>query len=106
MKIEFEISDDQIDRLLDHAAYDWLDLRNSTGDWKEDNLRVKFDRPGDEEGTMRGRKVIGRAAVAKGVRVMMKEEPWIFRAWMEEDDDMDTCDAAYQLIIFGKLVYA
>jgi hypothetical protein len=105
MKITFNITDAKIDELLGHAAHDWLALRDAAGDWRKGNLKVKFDREDGDEGEMKGRKTIGRAAVAKGIAAMVKEAPWALSQWLEGNDDMEVCDAAYQCIIFGKLVY-
>lgn len=105
MKIAVSIPDAKIDQLLDHAARDWLNLRDATGDWKRGTLRVKFDKAEGEEGDMKGRKTIGRQAVQKGIAAMFNEAPWALAAWLEGNDDMETCDAAYQCIIFGKLIY-
>jgi hypothetical protein len=106
MKITIDIPDSKIDELLDHAADSWIDLRDATGDWKKGTLKVKFDREQDDEGNMKGRKTIGRAAVAKGLAAMIVNESWAFNQWMDGDDDMTTCDAAYQCIIFGKTIYS
>lgn len=105
MKITFEVTDDQIEQLLGHAVHNWLNLREATGDWRNGDLKVKFDKADGEEGDMKGRKTIGRAEVAKGIAAMVKEAPWALSAWLDGNDDMEVCDAAYQCIIFRKLIY-
>lgn len=105
MKIELEFADEDVDRLLSHAAYSWIDLRNSTGDWRTDNLEVRFGQYEDPEDELNGFVVITREAVAKGLAAMDKEAPYQFGQWLRGDDDIVTCDAAYQCIIFGKVIY-
>lgn len=105
MRIVLNFTDEKIEQWLSHAVCDWADLRNSKGDWRKGTLRFSYDKESDNEGEMTGRARIGRGAVAKGLAVMVKEAPALFAQMLEDNDDMITCDALVQSIVFGKIIY-
>lgn len=107
MKITIDFPDETIDRWLSHAVYDWADMRGSRGDWRSTRARFWFayDTETDKEGDMTGRAHIGRRQVAAGIAAMAKDVPSLFSQMVEGNDDMDTCDALWQCIVFGKMIY-
>lgn len=108
MKITLNITDTRITDLLHgHGGGSSPWLHELTGAWnKKRGFRVKYDREQDEEGSNKGRKLIGKRAVARGLAIMAAQEPYRFSQFLEENDDEICFDTALQCIIFGKCVYA
>lgn len=82
-------------------------LHSLTGNLIQDGrIGVHFDKEDDEEGDGKGKLVITREEVQKGLTLMAQNSPNQWAQFMTENDDDITFDTAIQYIIFGKLVYA
>lgn len=108
MKITIEITDERITDLLHgHGGGSSPWLHELSGKWNSPKgASVRFDREEEDEGVGKGRMIINRSKVRKGLVAMAAQEPYQFSEFRQEDDDEITFDTAMQCIIFGKCVYA
>lgn len=105
--ITLTFSSDQLnDWLCGHSVHTWANLRDSKGDWRNPSgWRFRYDREEDNEGDMKGRAVVRRADVARGLEKMAMGSPYLFGQMLNGNDDMESCDSLLQYIIFGKEIY-
>lgn len=69
--------------------------------------RVSYDDPTKgEDGEHTGRKVVNFADIEKGLLIMSEKYPSAWADFMAENDDVCTCDLAWQCIVFGEEVFA
>lgn len=108
MKLSLEVSDKRINDLIHgHCttySYSWWDEISGNA-LSAKGARVVFTRESDDEGDFRGKRIIKANSVRLGLELMARLAPEAWADFMAENDDMGTCDTAWQFIIFGKLVY-
>lgn len=108
MKVSIEISDKRIHDLIHgHGltySYSWWDEISGNALSKK-GAKVVFTRESDEEGEFGGKRLIKAHAVRNGLELMARLSSEAWADFMAENDDMETCDTAWQYIVFGKLVY-
>lgn len=108
MKLALEISDKRIHDLIHgHGLtynYSWWDEISGNA-LSAKGAKVVFTTEKDEEGEFSGKRTIKARAVRTGLELMARLAPEAWADFMAENDDMNTCDTAWQFIIFGKMVY-
>lgn len=108
MKLSLEISDKRIHNLIHgHGLtydYSWWDEIGGNA-LSAKGAKVVYTKETDEEGVFTGKRIIKATAVRRGLELMAKLAPEAWSDFMAENDDMNTCDTAWQFIVFGKLVY-
>jgi hypothetical protein len=68
-------------------------------------MRVLFDDPDDEEGNGNGDKLIGPDELGKGLALFAAKYPVHFADFICENDDANTSDVFWQLVVLGEVVY-
>lgn len=106
MRITLNITDKRITDLLHgHGGSYSPWLHEVSGKWNgPKGATVRYDAENGEEGSGKGKMLMTRAKVRRGMEVFSRLPS--FGDFMTENDDDLTFDCAMQCIIFGKLVYA
>lgn len=81
----------------------WVSMMRPKGHHYAD---VRADDPEGDEGNGKLRKEVYWSDVIRGLSLMARKYPRHFADWIQENDDLITCDVAWQLIVYGDIIYS
>lgn len=107
VKVTHEIDDQRVMDLLSGHAMRYSDWVLKLEGNFNDGYKVTFDLETDNEGDGNGHKQVGYLGIARGLARMAsdKEGSKHWADFLADNDDDITCDAAWQFICLGRMVY-